>query len=295
MTGPSWPPPGTPPPPRPPAGVGYRSPVLISSLVVVAFAVGLLVIAAVTAAAIQQVDVATRELTAPGSVAPERLAAVDRWRTGWSRAVLLVDLVGLGLLSLWTRRLYGNLRPLGTKDLRFDEGWALRGWFVPFLNLVRPKQIVDDIWRASDPMRRPTEAWDERPLSNLLHWWWFFWVVLCLPTLLLALLPALVFSLEAGSVEDAKFIGSFVGWCGPGQMLFGLLTISVVVRTTSRQVRIAAGDRGERPHQPGDGRCTRNHSPIAAGSDDSGEHLRPVQVSTIPFDSPRERFPMEEP
>jgi hypothetical protein len=119
--------------------------------------------------------------------------------------------------------------------------------------------------------------------------------VLCLPTLLLALLPALVFSLEAGGVEDAEFIGSFVGWCGPGQMLFGLLTISVVVRTTSRQVRIATGDRGEPPPQPSGGRCTRNHSPIAADSDDSDEHLCPVQVSTVPFDPPREGFTMEEP
>jgi hypothetical protein len=294
VTGPSWPPPGAPPPPRSPAGAGYRSPVLITRLTIVAFAVGLLVIAEATAAAIQQVAVATQELAAPGSVAPERLAAVDRWRTVWSRAVLFIDLVGLGLLSLWTRRLYGNLRALGAQDLRFGEGWALGGWFVPFLNLVRPKQIVDDIWRASDPVRRPEEAWDQRPLSNLLHWWWFFWVVLCLPTLLLAPLPALVFGLEAGSVEGADSAGSIVGVCGAGQMLFGLLTIAVVVRTTSRQVRIAAGDRPEPSRQQGGDRFTRNHSPLIADSDDSGEHLRPVHVSTIPIDPPSAGFTKEE-
>jgi hypothetical protein len=286
VTGPSWPPPGAPPPPRSPAGAGYRSPVLITRLTIVAFAVGLLVIAAATAAAIQQVDVATRELAAPGSVAPERLAAVDRWRTGWSRAVLFVDLVGLGLLSLWTRRLYGNLRALGAQDLRFGEGWALGGWFVPFLNLVRPKQIVDDVWRASDPMRRPEEAWDQRPLSNLLHWWWFIWVVLCLPTLFLGV--------SARGAEDASFVGSFVGWCGAGQMLFGLLTIAVVVRTTSRQVRFAAGEGPEPSRQQGGDRFTRNHSPLIADSDDSGEHLRPVHVSTIPIDPPSAGFTKEE-
>jgi Domain of unknown function (DUF4328) len=267
VTTPSWPPP-TPRPPRPAAGSGYRSPVLIACLVVAACAVGLLVVGATIVAAIVQAALANEALAEPGSIAPERLAFIDARRTALSRAVLLVDLVGIGLLALWTRRLYRNLRPLGAGDLRFSDGWALGGWFVPFLNLVRPKQIVDDIWRASDPMRRPTEVWDQRPLSDLLHCWWFVWVVLCLPTLLLGF--------PAETAEDAEIAGAFVAGCGAVQLLFGVLTIFVIVRTTSRQVRIATGDPVEPAEQLHRGRCICNFALDAADSGNSGACLRPI-------------------
>ena len=67
----------------------------------------------------------------------------------------IVLLVCVGLLIAWTHRLYRNLEPLGFRELRFGSGWAVGGWFVPFLNLVRPKQIVNDIWRAGDPALGP--------------------------------------------------------------------------------------------------------------------------------------------
>ena len=31
--------------------------------------------------------------------------------------------------------------------LRYAPGWAIGAWFVPFLNLVRPVQIVNDVRR----------------------------------------------------------------------------------------------------------------------------------------------------
>jgi hypothetical protein len=35
--------------------------------------------------------------------------------------------------------------------MRWSAGWAIGAWFVPVLSLVRPKAILNDIWRASDP------------------------------------------------------------------------------------------------------------------------------------------------
>ena len=67
-------------------------------------------------------------------------------------------------LIAWTSRLYRNLRPLGVRRLRFTEGWAIGGWFVPFVNLVRPKQILNDIWRGSDPARGDGDDWWGRPV-----------------------------------------------------------------------------------------------------------------------------------
>jgi hypothetical protein len=84
--------------------------------------------------------------------------------------LLLTALVFL----LWFRRAYWNLLALGAGRLRYTGGWAVWGWLVPLLSLVRPKQLLNDIWRASDPavpVGRP-EAWRRRPVPSVLIWWW---------------------------------------------------------------------------------------------------------------------------
>jgi hypothetical protein len=67
----------------------------------------------------------------------------------------------------WFRRAYRNVEPLGGNP-RFNEGWAVGAWFVPVLNLWRPKQIANDIWRESGP-----EPSDDVP-SLLAFWWGLF-------------------------------------------------------------------------------------------------------------------------
>jgi hypothetical protein len=49
---------------------------------------------------------------------------------------------------------------------------------VPFLNLVRPKQLADDIWRASDPTlpAQVGAAWKQQRVASLLHWWWALFI-----------------------------------------------------------------------------------------------------------------------
>lgn len=75
---------------------------------------------------------------------------------------------------VWLRRLYRNLGPLGTRTLRFKPGWAVGGWFVPFLNLARPKSIVNDVWRASDPELPPEmiEPPEGARVPSFVNWWW---------------------------------------------------------------------------------------------------------------------------
>lgn len=47
---------------------------------------------------------------------------------------------------------------------------------MPFLNLVRPKQIVDDIYRVGS-YDVPTWGWQERVVDPIVHWWWLTYVV----------------------------------------------------------------------------------------------------------------------
>jgi hypothetical protein len=77
----------------------------------------------------------------------------------------------------WFHRAYSNLPKMGVAGLRYAPGWAIGAWFIPIFNLFRPKQIANDIDRASAPDAVVnTNAWHERAPARLLHWWWGLFV-----------------------------------------------------------------------------------------------------------------------
>lgn len=79
---------------------------------------------------------------------------------------LLSLIVGaIGFLR-WFRRAYGNAIALGHRA-SFAPGWAIGGWFVPFLNLVRPYQIASAMWR---------HAGAHVGQGKLVGLWWTFWL-----------------------------------------------------------------------------------------------------------------------
>ena len=58
-------------------------------------------------------------------------------------------LTGIAFVAwLWVAT--ANARSAGAR-VRHAPSWALWGWVVPVLSLWRPKQMVDDLWRASQP------------------------------------------------------------------------------------------------------------------------------------------------
>jgi hypothetical protein len=73
----------------------------------------------------------------------------------------------------WLRLAYRNTDVVAPGLRRYGHGWAIGAWFVPFLNLWRPKQIVNDVWRAGDPTGSPHDA----RLPLLLNLWWAGWIV----------------------------------------------------------------------------------------------------------------------
>jgi hypothetical protein len=79
----------------------------------------------------------------------------------------------------WFRRAYRNLPALGATDLRYRSGWTIGSWFIPIVGLILPKQIANDIWRASDPDERPDlgTLWQGDEVPALYQWWWGFFVV----------------------------------------------------------------------------------------------------------------------
>jgi serine/threonine-protein kinase len=158
----------------------------------------------------------------------------------------LVQAVGFlataGLWLAWFRRAYLNLPALGARRLRYRPWWAVGAWLVPVYSLFRPKQVLNDIWRASDPHLPPDQAgtWRKRPVAELLGWWWLAFLASVLvrsitteavhaaaDLMLLGLLPEQFdrFQPSAGMQVLADLL----------TVLCGLLALRVVRRTTARQ------------------------------------------------------------
>ena len=79
----------------------------------------------------------------------------------------------------WFRRAYLNLPALGASKLRYKTWWTIGGWFIPIMGLFRPKQIANDIWRASGPEGpAPGDPYDWRGrVPSLFQWWWGLFLV----------------------------------------------------------------------------------------------------------------------
>ena len=100
---------------------------------------------------------------------------------------------------VWFYRVHANQRPLSAEKTTYSSGWAVGFWFVPILNLVRPVQIAQEIWRNSNP---DSDASGNSPLVGL---WWAMWLVCNVANNIAARMmwnsntPA---SLQAGSAAD---------------------------------------------------------------------------------------------
>ncbi len=93
----------------------------------------------------------------------------------WFAAYILTAVFFL----VWLYRAHSNLTWLKPSYLKFTPGWAVGYWFIPFVNLYRPFQVVREIWWESD-LAMPgeqmflTESLHRAP--SYLGLWWGFWI-----------------------------------------------------------------------------------------------------------------------
>jgi protein kinase-like protein/uncharacterized protein DUF4328 len=168
-------------------------------------------------------------------------------------------LVSAAFFLAWFRRAYANLVPLGARRLRYGRWWTVGAWVLPVFGLFRPKQLLNDIWRASDPDLPPDmgDRWRRRPVSPLLGWWWLTFLASILvrsitteavhaaaSVMTLGLLPSQLDRFQASA--DMQVLADLL------TVLAGLLALGVVRRTTMRQEQRAARLAGSSgPHRSG--------------------------------------------
>jgi len=100
-------------------------------------------------------------------ISDSRQAAIGSGQAVLGIAVLVVFLA-------WVYRANKNLRSLRAAGLMFTPGWAVGWFFVPFMNLFRPYQVVSEIWKASHPEVDINDgtSWKAVRASPIVGCWW---------------------------------------------------------------------------------------------------------------------------
>lgn len=135
-------------------------------------------------------------------VGDDQITAIDT-ASGITALALLVGLAfSVVTFIRWLVQARRNVDVLGARGLVHSHRWATWGWFVPFLNLFRPYQVVEEVWRASDPQpERPFTTLREQAPS-LLGQWWGAWI-------LAGMLSNAVFRME-GALDETSELASFI-------------------------------------------------------------------------------------
>jgi len=163
-------------------------------------------------------------------VTEDELAASDTRQEAIAAVQSLLYLTTMVVFIRWFRRAYRNLEPLDAPQPRFKSWWTIGGWFIPIANLFRPKQILNDIWRGSDPELKLSA---DVPLFFGL--WWLLWIV---SNYVNNVALRLAFSGETLSEVRNSSIAYLVS--DATDAVLAALAILVVRMTTSRQEQRAA-------------------------------------------------------
>ncbi|GAB2813188.1 DUF4328 domain-containing protein [Ferruginibacter profundus] len=87
---------------------------------------------------------------------------------------LIVLICTMVFFILWFRRAYNNLHLTNEVNLLYTEGWAAGAWFVPFLNLVRPYQIMIEIWNKTQEATKNLLSFKG---GTIVGWWWAIYLI----------------------------------------------------------------------------------------------------------------------
>lgn len=181
--------------------------------------------------ALMQIDLLTRALSGQGITSAEA-DANDAREMLIAVVQILNYIITVIFFLMWFHRAHRNLPALGAQGLEYSPGWAVGGFFIPFLNLVRPFQVAKEIWKASTTEEGLTDAtnWQYASVSPLLGLWWGAW-------LLGNILERVVTSFSKGAkeLEDLIFLTRLDIAVSLFSIVAAILAIVVVLKIDARQ------------------------------------------------------------
>lgn len=205
----------------------------VAAVLTVLLVCGVLADSAGVLADLQQVGLLDR-LIAGEDVPVDEIDDADSFYASVSLVQAVAFFATAVLFLIWFRRAYRNVDRVSSGVLRFGPGWAVGAWFVPFLNLWRPKQMANDIYRSGDPDPGRPVPFFQRPVSGWLHVWWAFWVVANVGGN-----GGLRGLLSAQTLDEQRTSAVVTAFADGTSVIAGLLAIYVVFTLTRRQDAVA--------------------------------------------------------
>lgn len=120
---------------------------------------------------IAEIRLLDRQVTGAAVSANERAAHSAVGEVVIKIQITLLVATGIAFMT-WLYRARANLRAFGTRHLRYPRNWTIFGFLVPVLNLVRPYQVVREVWQASDPRTTDPAGWVTVKPPILVKAWW---------------------------------------------------------------------------------------------------------------------------
>lgn len=90
---------------------------------------------------------------------------------------IIIYITSAVFFVMWFRRAYYNLHTK-INPLYHSEGWAAGSWFVPFINLYRPYQIMKELYTETvDFLEEKGKIINDKYFSFYIGSWWVLWIV----------------------------------------------------------------------------------------------------------------------
>lgn len=167
----------------------------------------------------------------------------------WTAQLAILAITAAAFLT-WLHRVRVNVRALGVRRLAYARHWTVLGFLVPLLNLLRPYQVVREIWQASDPCTGDPMAWKVVAAPRRIALWWGLFVAYFV--LEGIAFTVLGISRSARVIQLAHAAGMLADLCAA---LSASLAYFVVMRITEAQeAKRAAFGRGQPSAMPFDPR-----------------------------------------
>lgn len=155
---------------RPVRGLGLAASVLVS----------LVPVGSIAAAASDWVTYTAVRDYRNGVVSARELETAEKISVVVNTPLALLLLVTGVVFIIWTYNARINAERLTpANEHRRSRVWVWLGWFVPGVNFWFPKQVIDDIWRASDPAQQGVPL-QQRAKHRLTTLWWTAFVLMWL-------------------------------------------------------------------------------------------------------------------
>jgi hypothetical protein len=153
---------------RPVRGLGIAASVLV----------GLVALGNVATAASDWVTYTTVRNYRNGVASASELDAADKLSVLVGTPVALLMLAAGVVFITWAYSARINAERLTpANEHRRSRVWVWLSWFVPVVNFWFPKQVIDDIWRASDPQQQGVPL-RQRVQHRLTTLWWTAFVLM---------------------------------------------------------------------------------------------------------------------